>query len=149
MFYKVIAGGKAYYSKEIIKQFYHCGDGIELKVKSGLLEAFNILDRVVYAIPSAKDAEYIEKIYSPTVQDIEAVTKDFIKVGKGVNNLDRVAYNPNEPTFKYGNFTFTKFTSVVSKSKYRDQSHLPVLEVCGTKYVALGCIKRGETYYIG
>ena len=149
MFYKVIAGGKAYYSKEIIKQFYHCGDGLELKVKSGMLEAFNVLDRIVYAVSSNIDVEYIEKIYSPTVQDIDATIKDFVMIGKGVNNLEHIAYNTNEPTFKYGTLTFVKFTSVVSKSKYRDQPHMPILEVCGTKYVALGCVKRGEVYYIG
>ena len=149
MFYKVVVGGKAYYSKDIIKQYYHCGDDLQPKIINGTLTSGVILDRIVYAPASAKDIEYIEKMYSPVVQDIDNLIKDFVKIGKGANNLTCIAYNTNEPVFTYKTLTFVKFTAVASKSKYRDQPHLPVLEVCGTKYVALGCIKRGETYYIG
>lgn len=149
MFYKVIAGGKAYYSKDIIKQYYHCGDDLQLKVMNGILTANVILDRVVYAPISTKEASIMDKIYSPVVQDLDKLIKEFIKIGNGANNLTCVGFDPKEPSYVYGQFTFIKFTAVASKSKYRDQPHLPVLEVCGTKYVALGCIKRGEVYYIG
>lgn len=149
MFYKVIAGGKAYYSKDIIKQYYHCGDDLQPRIMNGTLTADVILDRIVYAPYSAKEASDMDKIYSPVVQDLDAVVKGFERIGKGANNLTCVGYDPKEPSYEYGVFTFIKFTAVASKSKYRDQSHLPIMEVCGTKYVALGCIKRGEAYYIG
>ena len=149
MFYKVIAGGKAFYSKEIIKQYYHCGDDLQPKIMNGTLVAETVLDRIVYAPTSAKEAEHMDKMYSPVLQDLDVQLKDFVKVGTGTNNLTHVAYNEEEPTFEYGSFKFIKFTAVVSKSKYRDQPHLPIIEVCGTKYVALGCIKRGEFYCIG
>ena len=149
MFYKVIAGGKAYYSKEIIKSFYHCGDDMQPRIMNGTLIAETVLDRIVYAPTSKKDAEYMDKMYSPVIQDIDAQIKDFVKIGKGANNLNCVAYNENEAEFEYGTFMFVKFTAVLSKSKYRDQQHLPIIEVCGTKYAALGCIKRGEYSYIG
>ena len=149
MFYKVITGGNAYYSKEIIKQFYHCGDDLQPRIMSGTLIAYTVLDRIVYAPASKKDAEYLDKMYSPVIQDLDTLLKGFEKIGKGANNLTCIGYDDKEPSFKYSTFTFVKFTAVISKSKYRDQPHLPVLEVCGTKYVALGCIKRGEAYYIG
>lgn len=149
MFYKVIAGGKAYYSKDIIKQYYHCGDDLQPKIMNGTLTADVILDRIVYAPASAKEAANMDKIYSPVVQDLDKLIKEFVKIGSGANNLTCVGFDPKEPSYEYGSFSFIKFTAVASKSKYRDQPHLPVLEVCGTKYVALGCVKRGETYYIG
>ena len=149
MFYKIVAGGKAFYSKEIIKQFYHCGDDLQPKIMNGTLVADTVLDRIVYAPTSEEDINHIEKMYSPVLQDLDTQLKDFIKIEKGVDHTVRVSYDENEPAFEYGPFTFIKFSAVISKSKYRDQPHLPVLEVCGTKYVALGCIKRGETYYIG
>lgn len=149
MFYKVIAGGNAYYSKEIIKQFYHCGDDLQPRIMNGTLVADTVLDRIVYAPTSAKEAEHMDKMYSPVIQDLDAQLKDFVKVGAGANNLTHISYINSEPVFEYGSFKFIKFTAVVSKSKYRDQPHLPVIEVCGTKYVALKCIKRGEFYCIG
>lgn len=149
MFYKVIAGGKAYYSKEIIKSYYHCGDDLQPKIMSGALVADTVLDRIVYAPTSNKDALNMDKMFSPVVQDIDKQLKDFFKIEDGVDGTVCVAYDESEPVFEYGFFNFVKFSAVISKSKYRDQPHLPVLEVCGTKYVALGCTKRGETYYIG
>lgn len=149
MFYKVITGDTAYYSKDIIKQYYHCGDDLQPRIMSGTLIAGIILDRIVYAPVSAKEAESMDKIYSPVVQDLDKLIKEFVKIGNGANNLTRIGFDPKEPSYEYGSFSFIKFTAVASKSKYRDQPHLPVLEVCGTKYVALGCIKRGEIYYIG
>lgn len=149
MFYKVIAGGKAYYSKEIIKQYYHCGDDLQSKITGGMLKAETVLERTVYALTSADDAACIDKTFSPVLQDLDTLLKGFEKIGKGVNNLTCVGYDEKEPLCEYGGFKFVKFSAVISKSKYRDQPHLPVLEICGTKYVALGCIKRGEVYYIG
>jgi hypothetical protein len=152
MFYKVISGGKAWYSKEIIKSFYHCGDDLQRKIIDGTLTAFMIMDRIVYAPSSKKDIEYIEKMYSPVPQNVDTIIKDFIKPKKDKPDLsvvERVGYDEKEPVYEYGGFKFIKFSAVISKTKYRDQQHLPVLEICGTKYVALGCIKRGEVYYIG
>lgn len=149
MFYKVITGGTAYYSKDIIKQYYHCGDDLQPRIMNGTLIAGVILDRIVYAPVSAKEAESMDEIYSPVVQDLDKLVKEFVKIGNGVNNLTRIGFDPKEPSYEYGSFSFIKFTAIASKSKYRDQPHLPVLEVCGTKYVALKCIKRGEFYYIG
>ena len=149
MFYKVIADGKAFYSKDIIKQYYHCGDDLQPRIMSGALTADVILDRIVYAPSSAEEASDMDKIYNPVVQDLDKTVKEFVKIGKGANNLICVGYDPKEPSYEYGSLIFIKFTAIASKSKYRDQPHLPVMEVCGTKYVALNCIKRGEIYYIG
>lgn len=149
MFYKIISGGKAWYSKEIVKQFYHCGDDMQPKIMSGALTAETILDRTVYAFTSKEDAEHVDRMFSPMLQDLDTLLKGFEKIGKGVNNLNCVTYDSTEPVLEYKSFKFIRFTAVISKSKYRDQPHLPIFEVCGTKYVALGCIKRGEVYYIG
>jgi hypothetical protein len=149
MFYKVIAGGKAFYSKEIIKSYYHCGDDLQPKIMSGTLVADTVLDRIVYAPTSSEDASNIDKMFNPVIQDIDAQLKDFFKIEKGADKTVCVAYDEAEPSFEYGPFVFIKFSALISKSKYRDQPHLPVIEVCGTKYVALGCTKRGETYYVG
>lgn len=149
MFYKVVSGGKTWYSKEIIKSFYHCGDDLQPKIMSGALTASTILDRIVYAPTSTEDADCIDKVFNPVLQDLDTQLKDFIKIEKSVTTTVHVMYDKTEPTLKYGSFTFVKFSAVISKSKYRDQPHLPVLEVCGTKYVALECVKRGKTYYVG
>lgn len=152
MFYKVISEGKAWYSKEIIKAFYHCGDDLAYKIANGSLTSKVVLDRIVYAPSSEEDAERFDKIYRPAIQDLDSTLKDFIKPKKSEPDLSVVtvvSYDSNAAVYEYKGFKFIKFSAVCSKSKYRDQPHLPILEVCGTKYAALGCIKRGETYYLG
>lgn len=152
MYYKIISGGKVWYSKEIIKAYYHCGDDMQLKIAEGKLFAHIILDRIVYAPTNVSEAADIDKTFNPEVQDLKEVLKDFIKPKKAEPDLsvvDRVDYDRSSPVLEYEGFKFIKFSAVRCKSKYRDQPHLPVLEVCGTKYAALGCIKRGEVLYIG
>ena len=62
--------------------------------------------------------------------------------------LERVGYDKTEPVYEYKGFRFIKYNAVRSKSKYRDQYHLPVMEVCGVKFAALECVKAGEGYII-
>ena len=152
MYYKVITNDKAWYSKEIIKAFYHCGDDLQLKIIEGKLFAKVILDRIVYAPADKTEAEAIDKTFNPAVQNINETLKDFIKPKSAEPDssvVDRVDYDRSAPVLEFEGFKFIKFSAVRCKSKYRDQPHLPILEVCGTKYAALGCIKRGEVLYIG
>ena len=151
MFYKVVSLDKAWYSKEIIKAFYHCGDDMQMKIAEGKLYAHLILDRIVYAPVDAAEAKAIDKTFNPELQDLKKVIKDFIKpVGcDDLSVAERVDYDRDTKVYEYEGFKFIKFSAVRCKSKYRDQLHLPILEVCGTKYAALGCVKRGEIYYIG
>lgn len=151
MYYKVISLGKEWYSKEIIKAFYHCGDDMQMKIAEGKLYAHLILDRIVYAPADASEAKAIDKTFNPEVQDLKKVLTDFIKpIGcDDLSMTDRVDYDRSTRVYEYEGFKFIKFSAVRCKSKYRDQPRLPILEVCGTKYAALGCIKRGETLYIG
>lgn len=152
MYYKVITNNKAWYSKEIIKAFYHCGDDLQLKIIEGKLFAKVILDRIVYAPANDADTESIDKTFNPVIQNLNETLKDFIKPKSAEPDLsvvDRIDYDKSTPVLEFEGFKFIKFSAVLCKSKYRDQPQLPILEVCGTKYAALGCIKRGETLYIG
>lgn len=152
MYYKIISEGQVWYSKEAIKAFYHCGDDLQIKLIEGKLFAHVIMDRIVYMPTSASEARALDKAVKPEVQDLGAAIKDFIlpkKENPDLSLVDRIEYDRKTPVYDYQGFKFIKFSAVFSKSKYRDQQHLPLLEVCGVKYVALGCIKRGETYYIG
>ena len=152
MYYKVVSLGKAWYSKEIIKAFYHCGDDMQMKIAEGKLYAHLILDRIVYTPVDESEAKAIDKTFNPELQDLQKVLKDFIepKTEKpDLSVVDRVDYDRSARVYEYEGFKFIKFSAVRCKSKYRDQPQLPILEVCGTKYAALGCIKRGSTLYIG
>ena len=151
MYYKIISEGQVWYSKEIIKAYYHCGDDLQLKIIEGKLHAKIILDRIVYAPADKSEATTIDKTFTPVVQDLEETLKGFIKPkteNPDLSVVECVDYDRNTSVLIYGGFKFIKFSAVRCKSKYRDQPHLPILEVCGTKYAALGCIKRGSTLYI-
>ena len=147
MYYKIIADGKVWYSKEIIKAHLHCGDDmVQRKLMEGSLTACTILDRIVYTV-SKSEQKIIDSTFSPALQDLDTELKGFsvpdTKIG-----LERVGYDKTEPVYDYKGFRFIKYNAVRSKSKYRDQYHLPVMEVCGVKFAALECVKAGEGYII-
>lgn len=148
MYYKIISDGQTYYSKEIIKAHMHCGDdAVQRKLLEGSLTACTILDRIVYQCASKTEQKKIDEAFSPAVQDLDKAVKEF-SVPESTLGLDRVGYDKAEPVYTYKGFRFIKFNAVRSKSKYRDQFHLPVLEVCGVKFAALEAVKSGEGYII-
>ena len=147
MYYKIISDGKVWYSKEIIKSHQHCGDdAIQRKLLDGSLSSCSILDRIVYGVDS-KEQKEIDKTFNPIVQNLDETVKEF-SAPETTMGLDRVGYDKAEPVFEYKGFKFIKYNAVRSKSKYRDQHHLPVMEVCGVKFAALECVKAGECYII-
>ena len=147
MYYKIISGGKVWYSKEIIKAHHHCGDDtVQRKLLDGSLTACNILDRIVYSADKSEQKK-IDETFSPVIQDLDKAIKEF-SVPETTIGFERVGYDRSEPVFEYEGFRFIKYNAVRSKSKYRDQYHLPVLEVCGVKFAALECVKAGEGYII-
>ena len=149
MYYKVIYKGKAYYSKEIVRSFCHIGDDvIQRRVLSGELGMERLMDRMLYALPEADHAE-IDTEFSPVVQDIDARLAGFYSdAGAELAGGSRVPVNPKAERYELDGLTFVKFSEVRSRSRYREQSRLPVVEVCGVKYVALGVFKdASETMY--
>lgn len=147
MYYKIISDNQVCYSKEIVKAYMHCGDdAVQRKVLDGSLKAVIILDRVVYAAAELNQKE-IDREFVPAVQNVDEALKEF-STADSTLGLEHITYDRKQPTYKHKGFNFVKFNAVRSKSKYRDQFHLPVLEVCGTKYVALGCVKAGEGYIV-
>ena len=143
MYYKVLSKGKAYYSKEIVKAYLHMGDdGIQREVISGQLSTCVIMDRVVYELP-AKEHKEIDRQFSPVVQDLDAQLKAFYVPSDASAFYcgTKVGTDPKAPRFQYEGLTFIRFTAVRLHSRYREQTKLALIEVCGTKYVALNCFK--------
>ena len=147
MYYKIIADGQVWYSKEIIKAHQHCGDdAIQRKLLDGSLSACAIFDRIVYSADKSEQKK-IDAAFSPVVQDLDSAIKT-LKKPETTNGLERVGYDPSEPVYEYKGLKFVKFNAVRCRSKYHMQFRLPVVEVCGFKFVALECVKAGEGYII-
>ena len=141
MYYKVIVGGKPYYSKEIVKSYLHMGDDmIQREVLSGELKMLDVMDRMVYELPASELSE-VDRQYVPVVQDLDAVLKGF---SPAPDVTETVIVDPKADRWTYKKYTFVKLGSVRAKNRYKIQRQLPMLEVCGMKYVALGCCKAGE-----
>lgn len=147
MYYKVLYDKKAYYSKEIVRSYLHIGDDrIQRDVMSGELKMCKLMDRMVYELPE-KEHKDIDAQFSPVVQDLDAQIKSFETAYK---EGTKIAYDPTAETYVFNNRLYIKFNAVRSPSKYREQFHLPVVEVCGMKFVALNCYKDStETVYVG
>lgn len=151
MYYKVISDGHTYYSKEILKNFLHVGDDvIQRRMMTGAILVKEIMDRMVYELPEDSWAE-IDRSFSPVVQDLDARFASFYVPGTGeLASCDRVQVNPDAERYDYHGTEFVRFSEVRSRSRYRDQTRLPVLEVCGVKYVALDMLRDvSETMYAG
>lgn len=149
MYYKVISDGHTYYSKEILKSFLHVGDDvIQRRVMTGAIPVKEIMDRMVYELPEDSWAE-VDSGYSPVVQDLDARFASFYVPADGeLASCDRVQVNPDAERYGYHGMEFVRFSEVRSRSRYKDQTRLPIVEVCGVKYVALGILKDvSETMY--
>lgn len=151
MYYKLIAEGNIYYSKEVLKAHLHCGDdAIQRKVMDGSIRTKTIMDRIVYSLPEKVKGVDVDRAFSPVVQDLDEAVADFTQITDKAELLgyEKIGYDKTEEIYEYAGFTFIKYNAVRSRSKYRDQHHLPVLEVCGVKFVALKSLKAGENYII-
>lgn len=149
MYYKVLCDGKAYYSKEIVKAYLHIGDDkVQRDVLSGALVMRELMDRMVYELPAKSHVE-IDAQFAPVIQDLEAQTKGFIRPPEAaLQKAAVITVDPKAPRYDYAGYSFVRFNAVRSRSKYREQAHLPVIEVCGMKYVALDCFKdSSETMF--
>ena len=147
MYYKVLCDKKVYYSKEIVKAYLHVGDDrVQRDVMSGELKMRKLMDRMVYELP-AKEHKDIDSQFSPVVQDLDAAIKSFDTTYR---EGTKIAYDPAAEKYTFNDRLYVKFNAVRSPSKYREQFHLPVVEVCGMKFVALNCYKDStETIYVG
>ena len=151
MYYKIISEGNIFYSKEVLKAHLHCGDdAIQRKVMDGSIKTKTIMDRIVYALPEKVKGVDVDRAFSPVVQDLDEIVADFTKVTDKADSLgyEKIAYDKSEKTYEYAGLSFIKYNAVRSRSKYRDQHHLPVMEVCGVKFAALESLKAGESYII-
>lgn len=153
MYYKVLCDGKAYYSKEIVKAYLHIGDDkVQRDVLSGTLVMRELMDRMVYELPAKSHAE-IDAQFAPVVQDMSAQTRGFIRLQLSLRSAELqnavvITVDPKAPRYDFAGYSFVRFNAVRSRSKYREQAHLPVIEVCGMKYVALNCFKdSSETMF--
>lgn len=147
MYYKVISDGKIWYSKEIVKAHFHCGDdAVQRKLLEGSITACTIFDRIVYSVAKSEHKK-IDEIFSPVVQDLDKALKELI-VPETTFSFARVGYDHTEPVYTYKGFRFVKFNAVRCRSKYHMQYRLPVVEVCGFKFVALECVKAGEGHIV-
>lgn len=149
MYYKVISDGKIWYSKEIVKAHFHCGDdAVQRKLLEGSITACTIFDRIVYSVAKSEHKK-IDEIFSPVIQDLDKAVKDFVPLASvEAECRERIGYDKREPVYGYKDFKFIKFNAVRCRSKYHMQYRLPVVEVCGFKFVALNCIKAGEGYIV-
>ena len=151
MYYKIISEGNIYYSKEVLKAHLHCGDdAIQRKVMDGSLKTKTIMDRIVYSLPAKVKGIDVDRAFAPVVQNLDEALADFTQVAGKAELLgyEKIGYDKTEEIYNYAGFAFIKYNAVRSRSKYRDQHHLPVLEVCGVKFVALKSLKAGESYII-
>jgi hypothetical protein len=147
MYYKILSGGQSWYSKEIVKAHLRCGDDmIQRKLMDGSIKSCQILDRFVYSIPGEKESK-LDRAFSPVVQNLDAVINGFSPY-PCCKEFNIFRYDLKEPVLSYDKFKFVRFSAVHCKSKYRDQHKFPVLEVCGTKYVALNCFKADESFIV-
>ena len=129
MYYKIISEGNIYYSKEVLKAHLHCGDdAIQRKVMDGSLETKTIMDRIVYSLPAKVKGIEVDRAFAPVVQNLDEVLADFIQVAGKAELLgyEKIGYDKTEEIYNYAGFMFIKYNAVRSRSKYRDQHHLPV-----------------------
>ena len=147
MYYKLVFDDGIYYSKPVLASFLHVGDdGFQRLVMDGTVTPRSILGRLVYALssPSAKESERIDREFYPKVQLVDETLrtiKDCAKAGDGTMTLFA---RGGAETWSYRGESFVRLSDVRSRSLYRDQHRLPTIDICGTRFIAVGRVMSGE-----
>lgn len=144
MGYKVIVNDRAYYSKNVAKKVLNVGEaGLLRTIANGSIGVYNILDDTLIDLQGMEIDDSFCK-----VQNIgKIIFENLIPVKANSTSLNNytIIYTPlcemfSIPSLKESGvhtINFIKFRDLVFDGKYRYKSVLPVMDVCGTKYIAL------------
>ena len=145
MFYIVKTEKERYFNADLVKHHFSVGDtGLLRKVFDGEIEYAQVIDERVYKadIPEDKLNEYIK--HGAKVQDLSSALSQFEKADVDSQPVLGV----NETKYAYGGFEFVRFSQIALMSKYYVQDKLPVMDVLGTRYIALDTCKKGFDMFI-
>lgn len=152
MYYKLIFDDGIYYSKPVLMSFLHTGDsGFSRAVLSGEVQVREVLGRAVYTLPALNEQTVgrIDKEFFPRVQLVSETIRG-IKDCRPASGDTRWLYIcDGAEILEYAGERFVKLSEVRSRALYRDQWKLPTIDVCGTRYVALGKVVDGENISVG
>lgn len=148
MYYIVKLGNKTFYSKEIIKHVRKLGDaGIIREVAKGTLKQTQILSVNLYELKKEEAEALNVEAMGVEVQNLKEVVKGFSSAPEGLPLTSAktcITWSQKE----LGDILFVELRSILYAKKYQVQEQLPILDVCGTRYVAVNTVKKGSDKFI-
>lgn len=147
VYYKLIFDDGIYYSKPVLASYLRVGDeGFQRMVLDGAMVPREVLGRMIYTLRDCREDEMkrIDREFYPKVQLVDEALRTVKECARAGSGDIVLRTRSGAGTWRYMDEDFVRLSDVRSRSLYRDQHKLPTVDVCGTRFIALGRVIRGE-----
>ncbi len=145
MHYIIQYGNKIFAGKELFMAAHKVGEAAFTRYIANNSEKVTTFFNTSVAIQIDKKEIKLYTAVDTEVQNLSASLQNFELVSPHSNmeGISKYILDAEKHIFySFDKFEFVRLSNIVLASKYRKAENMPVLQVCGTKYVAVNTINR-------